>query len=265
VLTGAAVKNALGISAGPRLTASYDVTDGITPVVSYGEGFRSLDAETLREGGTPYSKIRSVEGGVRFQAARERLQASVAAFETWVENELVFEAAAGGFETESASVRRGVVASVLARPTDWLLGSLAFTATDATFSTLVYGVGHYVPNVPPVLFRADVTAHHALATLAGKPIQGRVGVGYTFLAGRHLTDTLMGPSNNILNAKAAARYEWVEVGVDAYNVLNLKYADDAEYYVSNWSVRPGQQLASQAVHLTAAPPLTVLGNVSVYF
>ena len=265
VLTGAAVRNVEGISAGPRLTASYDLLDSLTPVVSYGEGFRSLDAQTLREGGTPYSKIRSVEGGVRFRAARDRLQASVAAFETWVDNELVFEAAAGGFETESASVRRGVIASLLARPYDWLLGSLAFSATDATFSTLVYGVGHYVPNVPPVIFRADVTAHHALTTIAGKPLEGRVGVGYTFLAGRHLTDTLVGPSNNVLNAKAAVRYDWVEVGVDGYNVLNLKYADDAEYYVSNWSVRPGQQLASQAVHVTSAPPLTVLGNVAVYF
>jgi len=55
------------------------------------------------------------------------------------------------------------------------------------------------------------------------------------------------------------------VGVDAYNVLDLKYADDAEVYVSNWSLKPGQQPASLATHVTAAPPLTALGTVSLYF
>ena len=34
--------------------------------------------------------------------------------------------------------------------------------------------------------------------------------------------------------------------LDAYNLLARKYADDAEYYVSNWSTKPGQQPASEA-------------------
>jgi hypothetical protein len=57
----------------------------------------------------------------------------------------------------------------------------------------------------------------------------------------------------------------VELGVDAYNLLARKYADDAEYYVSNWSTKPGQQPASEAIHVTAAPPLTILGSVSLSF
>jgi iron complex outermembrane receptor protein len=258
------IRDVEGIAAGPRLTAAYELTRSITPVVSYGEGFRSLDAQSLQEGSLPYSKIRSAEAGVRVETPKERVTASVAAFETWVANELVFEAAAGGFETESASIRRGVVGSLVARPTDWLLASTALTVTDATFSTLVAGVGHFVPSVPPVLFRADVAIRGALTTIAGKPLNGRLGVGYTFLSGKHLTDTIVGPSSNVLNAKAAVRYTWLEVGFDAYNVLNLRYADDAEVYVSNWSNKPGQQPASVATHLTAAPPLTLLGTIAVH-
>jgi hypothetical protein len=178
---------------------------------------------------------------------------------------LVFEAASGGLETENASVRRGIVSSVVARPWDWLLVSSALSVTEATFSTLVVGVGHDVPNIPPILFRTDATARRRLATFHGKPVTGRVGVGYTFLSGRHLTDAIVGPSSNVLNAKAAVRYGPLEVGVDGYNVLGLKYADDAEYYVSNWSFKPGQQPASEAIHITAAPPLTVLGTVALYF
>jgi hypothetical protein len=256
---------ASGVAAGPRITAAYDIAHQITPVISYGEGFRSLDAQSLQPGSQPYSKIRSVEAGFRAQTPGERYATTLSVFETWVGNELVFEAPAGGMETEAGSVRRGVVGSLLAKPWDWLLASTAASVSTATFTTLVPGVSHYVPNIPPILFRADVTARGAITRLRGKPVIGRVGVGYTFLSGRHLTDTVLGPSSHVLNARAAARYEFIEVGVDAYNVLDLKYADDAQYYVSNWSFRPGQQPASATTHLTAAPPLTLLGTVAVYF
>jgi len=260
-----ATRAASGIAAGPRITAAYDVAHEITPVISYGEGFRSLDAQSLQQGSQPYSKIRSVEAGFRAQTPGERYATTLSLFETWVGNELVFEAPAGGMETEAGSVRRGFVGSLLAKPWDWLLASTAASVSTATFTTLVPGVSHYVPNIPPVLFRADVTARGAIAKLHGKPVIGRVGVGYTFLSGRHLTDTVLGPTSHVLNAKAAARYEFIELGIDAYNLLGLRYADDAQYYVSNWSFRPGQQPASATTHLTAAPPLTLLGTVALYF
>jgi hypothetical protein len=276
------VRATQGIAIGPRATAEYDITPAVAPVVSYGEGFRSLDATanvatsagtagegpSIHEGASPYSKVRSVEAGVRFQAAGQRYTAALSAFETWVENELVVEPPSGGFTTEGASTRRGVVASILARPVDWLLASFAGTYTTGTFQTLVDGVVHFIPQVPPLILRADVTARGQIATVAGRSLTGRIGVGYTFLASRYLTEvnqTVRGPSNNILNAGASLRYANVEVGVDAFNVLDLRYADDEGYYLSNWSVTPGTRLASSAVHLTAAPPLTVLGQVTLSF
>lgn len=269
-----------GIAASPRVTAEFEVTPQISPVVSYGEGFRSLDASSnpgasaqspasaqpnLQEGSTPYSKVRSVEAGFRAQAFEERYTATLSVFETWVGNEVVFEATSGGLATESPSLRRGVVASVVAKPVDWLLVSAAASVTDATFTTLVASVSHYVPNVPPILFRLDATARRKLASIAGRPLTGRVGVGYTFLAGRHLTDSIVGPADNVLNAGAALRYGGVEVGVDAYNLLDLRYADDEEVYVSNWSVSPATSRASTATHLVAAPPLTLIASLALYF
>jgi hypothetical protein len=199
------------------------------------------------------------------QTPRERYVTTLALFETWVENELVFEAAAGGLETESASIRRGVVGSFLARPADWLLASSALSVTSSTFATLVPGVSHYVPNIPPILFRADVVARGRVGSFHGKAVMGRAGVGYTFLSGKHLTDEVIGPSTHALNAGAALRWTLLEVGVDAYNLLGLRYADDAEAYISNWSLRSGQQPASMATHLVAAPPLTLVGMVALYF
>ena len=254
-----------GVALSPRITAEYDVARQITPVVSYGEGFRSLNADSLQPGASPYSKVRSVEAGFRAQTPNERYVTSLALYEAWVGNELGFDPTSGGLETEPSSTRRGIVASARGRPVAWLLASTAVTVTQATYDSPGGDVPHWVPSVPPVLFRADVSAHGPIATWHGKPVQGRVGVGYTFLASRFLTDTIRAPVSHVLNARASARYDWLEVGVDAFNLLNLRYPDDAEYFVSNWSANGAPRPATAVTHISAAPPLTVLGTVAVYF
>jgi outer membrane receptor protein involved in Fe transport len=259
-------RNLDAVAFSPRITAELDVVPGLDVGASYGEGFRSIDAAQVPGNlSKPYSKVRSVEVGVRGSDARRRYRTSLAVFSTWVENELVFVAESGGYETEGASVRRGVVASFLARPVSWLLASTALSVTDAVFTTLVPGISHYVPSVPPVLLRADVSVERPLGELAGRSVTARVGVGYTFLSGRHLTDTVVGPVSHVLNAHVGARRGPFELGVDAYNLPGLHYADDAQAYISNWSLRPGQHPASLATHLTAAPPCTIVATLTAHF
>jgi hypothetical protein len=260
-----ATRGTTGVVVGPRITAEYAATRAFAISASYGEGFRSLDAAHLAQNAQPYSRVRSVEAGVRANDKKKKWVTSLAVFDTFVDNELVFEAEAGGLETENASTRRGVVGSIVARPLPWLFASAALSVTNAVFTTLVAGVSHDVPSVSPIILRVDASVHHAIGRLRGKPVEARAGVGYTFLAGAHLTDAIIGPDTNALNAQVAARWDFVELGVDGYNVLGLKYADDAEVYVSNWSNAPGQQPASLATHLTAAPPATVIGTVALYF
>jgi hypothetical protein len=85
------------------------------------------------------------------------------------------------------------------------------------------------------------------------------------LSGRHLSDANLGPSDHVLNGHAALRYEHWELGVEGFNLLGLRYADDRQYYVSNWSARAGTAPASAATHVSAAPPLTVLGSLALFF
>jgi hypothetical protein len=286
--------NVSGVAPGPRVTAAYEILPELIPVVSAGEGFRSLDAQSLTlcntptpkltpvmlpngatsvpnpesspcTPGSPYSQVTSFEGGLRSELAKGRFTATLAAFQTDVANELVYEATEGGLTTEGPSTRRGLVGSFVARPTPWLLVSTAFSLQSAKFNELTVGTPKYVPNVPAQLWRTDLNAHGELVRIKDVPVSGRIGVGYTLLAGRHMTDTLITPMNNVLNALAAVRYRWFELGFDMYNVLGLKYADDEEYYDSNWSFKPGQNRASDAVHITAAPPRTALGTLALYF
>jgi iron complex outermembrane receptor protein len=255
-----------GVAFSPRITTELEVASGLSVGASYGEGFRSVDAAQIP--GTvqrPYSKVRSAEVGVRGSDARRRYRTSLALFNTWVENELVFVAESGGLETEGASVRRGVVGSLLARPLNWLIASTALSETEALFTTRIPGISHYVPSVPPLLLRADVSVERPLGKIAGRPFIARFGAGYTFLAGKHLTDRVIGPSSHVLNARIGARSGPLELVVDAYNLLGLRYADDAQVYISNWSTNPGQQPASVATHWTAAPPRIVVATLSVHF
>jgi hypothetical protein len=258
-------RTATGVAVGPRVTARYELTPVLSTQVAYGEGFRSLDAQHLKEGAAPFSRVRSFEGGLHAEDERHRYTTNLAIFETQVGNELVFVADAGGYETEGPSTRRGVVSSFLARPFEWLLASTALTVTDAVFDTRVPGISHHVPSVPPILFRADVSVHRDLARVGARPLTGRVRVGYTFLSGRHLTDAIVGPASNVLNAGLGFRYSAFELELEAYNLLGLRYADDAEAYASNWSPSGAPRPPSVATHVSAAPPRTVVGTLLVHF
>lgn len=272
-------RSAQGVALSPRVTAEYDFLPELTAVLAYGRGFRSLQATanvatsdgisgegpSVHEGARPFSRVRSYEAGFRARARGERFTATFSAFETRVANELVFEATSGGFTTEGASVRRGLVASAVAKPWRWLLASISGSVSSSTFTTLAPGISHYVPNVPPFLLHTDVSWHDTITTLSGKPLNGRLGFGYAFLAGRHLTDKLIAPAEHALNGHASLRYDHVELGLEGYNLLARKYADNSEHYVSNWSLSPGTALATPATHLTAAPPLTLLGTAALYF
>ncbi|HEY4158048.1 MAG TPA: TonB-dependent receptor, partial [Polyangiaceae bacterium] len=89
-------RSAQGVAVSPRITAEYDLLSALTAVVSYGEGFRSLEATanvatsagisgegpSIQEGAKPYSKVRSYEAGFRARAPGERFSATVSLFET---------------------------------------------------------------------------------------------------------------------------------------------------------------------------------------
>jgi iron complex outermembrane receptor protein len=253
---------AFGVALSPRVSAELDVVPWLQPVVSYGEGFRSLEPLHLSEGETrPYSKVRSIEAGVRSKLHGERYRMSLSLYQTWVENEIVFDPESGGLETEGASLRRGVLAAILAKPVEWMAGSLALTYNRAEFTEP--RDQRFVPEVPSVLFRADVTAHGELVRIGERRLEGHFGTGTTYIAGRHITDTEVSSPALVLNARAGARYGWVEVDVDIFNLLGRRYPDDEAIYASNWSSAPGAPTVAR--HFTAAAPFTLLATLSLHF
>src|SRR6185369_6337264 len=74
-------RSATGVSIGPRVSAEYSLVRALSFIASYGEGYRSLDAAHLQQGATPYSKVRSIEVGMRAQLPKERFTSTVALFQ----------------------------------------------------------------------------------------------------------------------------------------------------------------------------------------
>ena len=246
---------------GPRVTAEWQPERAIAVSASYGEGFRSLPAAALVEGAQPYTRVRSVEVGLRAQDRKKRFTTTLAAFDTFVDQELVFDPEGGGLEPEDASTRRGVVGSVVVKPVAWALASASLTVTNAAFTD---GAARWVPGVAPIVLRIDAGAHRAIGQVGGKSLVARAGLGYTYLAPAHLTDTMLGPDTHVLNASFSLRWNLAEIGLEVYDALGLRYADDVEVYASNWSVS-GSRAPSVVAHVSAAPPTIAVGTVRVRF
>jgi hypothetical protein len=76
-------------------TRNLDASPELSPVVSYGEGFRSLSADRLADRSSPFSRVRPVEAGVRAHRPWARYD-DARPLRDLVANELVFEAQSGG-------------------------------------------------------------------------------------------------------------------------------------------------------------------------
>jgi hypothetical protein len=258
-------RSTTGVALCPRATLELLPLSSLAFSASYGEGFRSVAPEQITDHATPYSKVRSTELGMRVADRRRRIVATAVVFATWVDSELVFDAESGGLESESPSLRSGVVSSLVAQPASFLFVSSALSVTSAEFRSRPPGAERYVPNVPPILWRTDVTTRGKLGELWGESVTGSAIVGYTFMAGSHLSDAIVGPSNNVLNVGGRVRRSWLELSLDVYNALGLRYPDDAAVYVSNLNVGSRPVPASTATHIQAAPPRTWLASIGLHF
>jgi iron complex outermembrane receptor protein len=254
-----------GWAVSPRVSVEYTIGHILSPMISYGEGFRVVGASQVESAARPYAKVRSIEAGMRCQALSGDFSSTLALFETRTGDELVFEASEGGLASESASRRRGVVASLVAKPLRELLIASSLSVTQPRYIAARSDEARYVPNVPGIMFRVDAALRSSVGEWAHKPVLGRVGAGYTLLGMRHLDNETTGPAQHVLNAVASLRRESIELELVAYNLLGLKYADDAQVYASNWSTVPLQRPPSTATHITAAPPRSVIATLSVAF
>jgi outer membrane receptor protein involved in Fe transport len=267
---------------GPRLALELLPLPWLTLYATYGRGFRSGSALQLLDGsGIDFAVAHSVEGGVRVRLLGGRIQARAAGFATFITRDLAFEPSDGRTEDSGATQFPGLTLNAMALPLRWLTGSASLTWTHATVIRPPESgggddggdearAGSLVPYAPQLVLRADVTAHGSLARVGGRPLSGRIGAGLTVLGPRPLPGGADGgdgaqptsPPVALLDAGAALRWWFVEVGIDAYNLADQRYAATEYRFRSDWRTRPPTDAAR---HIAAAAPLRLLGTLTLYF
>lgn len=251
-------RSAIGMAAGPRVSLEVRPIDWLALRAAYGEGYRSAQARTLDgDQPAPFTKVRSADLGARFSLDR-LLTVTLSGYWTGLSEDVLFEAREGALEPIGATQRLGAVLHAEARPLPWLRGAFSLTYVHAT----LVETGDPVPYVPPVVLRADLGASGVLVDdlIDDLDLTGRVGAGLSYLGPRPLPEGGAVADFALLDASAGIGLGPVELGVEAFNLMDVRYANTVFQFESNWSPTG---TASMAQHASAGAPFTILGTVKL--
>jgi hypothetical protein len=257
-------RSAQGAHLGKKATVDLRLVSGLHALVSYGEGFRSPQARSLQAGeSAPFTTVQSYEAGLRYQTADLRATASV--FRTALSDDLVFNQATARNERTPATARTGAMLEMAAQPAPWFnaAASLTFTRAEFTKTDGGYAEGDFVPYAPQVVARTDAAWTPTFGRVLRRPLNGHLGVGGTGIARRPLPYGEFGHDYFLVDARASVRLQEVEVGVSAYNLLDLGWYDGEYTFASNF--RRGANPSLLPVrHVTVGAPRTVLATLSIF-
>jgi len=266
-------RTAAGLALGPRASIELTPFSWLHLLAAYGEGYRSPQARQLEEGeSAPFAKVKSYEAGIKLLDPGF-LSFTAIAYETRLSYDLAFDAVEGAMVRIGPTTRRGLVGYLQASPIAGFTSSLSATFVSATLDapppptpsnpSPAFVQGQQLPFVPPVVVRADVGYHRALFSFMNKPVEGRIGYGATFLSPRPLPYSQVAAPVFLADASLGLRRDFLEVGVDAINLFDARYADTEYSFVSNWQTATAPSLLP-ARHISAGAPLTVLFTVGLH-
>jgi len=268
-------RSAAGFAAGPRASAELAITSWLSVLAAYGQGYRSPQARLLEDGeSAPFTKVHSGDVGARLKLAPEdRVVVSASGFYTTLSDDVAFDPAEGRLEPIGPTTRKGITAHVVARPWSFLVSSASLTYVRAELDepppataedpAPPYRQGELLPYVPPLVVRLDVGAHHALTKIEGKPLDGRVGIGFSHLAPRPLPFQAESDALSLFDASASLRYRAVELGIEAFNLFDLQYAATEHVFASSWQPSEVPSRLPER-HIAAGPPRTVLVTLGLH-
>ena len=267
-------RSALGLAAGPRTSIELKPNEAWSFLAAYGEGYRSPQARILDDGEkAPFSKVRSADVGLRFDMGNP-LHVTAGGFYTNLSDDVAFHAEEGRLERIGATQRLGAVFHAVTRPFDWMVGSLSFTYVDATLlepppptaeePQPPFVEGQNLPFVPPMVVRADQGFQNTLVqNVWGKALNGRLGLGYSFLSPRPLAYGGFADPVSLLDASAELSWGLMELSFEIFNALNSQYAAVEYAFPSDWSPNDGYRSRVPQRHTAAGSPLAWMLSLGV--
>lgn len=266
-------RSAQGAHVGKKATIDFSIIPQIRALLSYGEGFRSPQARSLSDGEkTPFTTVRSYELGIKYRE-QDFFETSLAAFHSTLSDDLVFDQSSARNEKVPGTVRNGLTADIVARPTRWFLSTSNITYTRAVFvvpndsgvpsQDHPYSNGALLPYVPQLVTRSDMAFTPVLGEFWGKPVKSHFGAGITFLHNRPLPLGQMGRDVFLVDASASFRINPVELSLDIFNLLDSTWFDGQFSYASNF-VQGANAPLVPSTHVTVGAPRTFLASVSLH-
>ncbi|HHH11841.1 MAG TPA: TonB-dependent receptor [Sorangium sp.] len=266
-------RSAFGIALGPRASLMVLPLPWLSFRAAYGEGYRSPQARTLEDGEqAPFTKVRSADLGATFNWGK-RLKLTLAGYYTHLSDDVAFDAREGRLVRRGASQRLGAVVHAQSQPAPWLVSSFSLTVVDAQLLTPPpataedphpsFVAGQRLPFVPPVVGRIDIGMERRLLDdVAGKPVSGRLGSGFSFLSPRPLPRGAFARPVGLLDAGAGVHWGPVGLHFDVFNLLNTQYAAIEFNFPSHWSPQsPPSRLPAR--HSAAGSPLSWTASLEV--
>lgn len=237
-------RSATGIAAGPRVVLEVAPFQRLVLSAAYGEGFRSPNVLLLDEGEpAPFTKVRSSDFGVRLDLSKgATLRAT--AYYTRLGEDVVFDPTEGRVERAGPSTRVGTVLYGEVRPLPWLRGAASATYVRATLDeppartaedpSPPFEKGQLLPYVPPWVVRFDASAEHALTEVAGEPLFGRAGLGFTYWSPRPLPYSESTDAVALLDGSLRLTYRRFDLDLSLFNLLDTRYSALELSAASNW-------------------------------
>ncbi|MEM9072071.1 MAG: TonB-dependent receptor, partial [Myxococcota bacterium] len=267
-------RSAFGVAAGPRASAVVRPAPWLSFLASYGEGFRSPQARTLDDGETaPFSKVRGGDLGAQI-TVEEQLELRASGFYTRLSDDVAFEPREGRLERIGATRRLGATVHMTLRPVPWLVAAGSLTYVDAELlepppataddPQPPFEEGQNLPYVPPWVLRLDVGAQGALGRIGSEDLRGRIGVGFNHLSSRPLPFGESAAPVSLLDAAASIGWGPVELGVQAFNLADARYAAFAFNFASDWNTGGGARSRLPARHIAAGAPRTVMFTLELH-
>ena len=248
----------------PRATLLMGPFDHFAFTLSVGDGVRSIDPIYVAQGAnTPFVKVQSQDFGVSYDAILGEsvsLTAKSVAFQTHVDEDLVFDPTVGRSTLSSGSTRTGAAVSARA------LGSFFDIAANGTLVKATFDDTHLlVPYVPDLVLRGDLAFFHPLPWLLDhQPVRATIGYGVSYVGRRPLPYGQVSDIIFVSDASAALAWSIWSVRLSAQNLFGTQYKLGEYNYVSDFHTTPEPTLVPERM-FTAGAPRTVLLSLSATF
>lgn len=229
---------------------------------AWGRGFRSPEARGVVDGQTaPVTRSDTLDVGARL-ALPGVLDLRAGAFAVWLQDELVFDHAAGRFLLSGSTRRVGFEASAALLPVRSLRIDVDLTWADGRFVV----TGEPIPYAPRWMGVVGIGACDvALPSRGGRRVRLDAGLRARWTGPRPLPEDFVSHGFVVVDASAAVAFgdrPRSRLLLDIQNVLGLRWRD-GEFVYPSWfdTSRPHSLLP--ALHVTAGTPFTLRAGLEV--